>query len=325
MSRGSQSNATLEAGASSKLALMAGNDMRFLLRENVLRLALGIFVVMAIASSYISWSSQTILTTMYQEAITMIPPGSPVPPFPLSQAPALAILKNMIIYVVLIGSLLAIILGHIIGTRDRKAKTLRVLFSRPITRGDFFLAKVAALASSLGLITFFALLTTLVSLVILNKTFSVAWLGNLFLFYVVSYVFMLGFGLLALGFGLREQRSAQALLIPMILWIVVIFALPELGSALFPTGSLNPILPPTDVLQSPALQFIHKIVYPFSVSEQYKALSSSLIDINVPTGVGSITYSRWLEASLLVLWSVFTFSLAYYFASRLEVSRDTYE
>jgi ABC-type transport system involved in multi-copper enzyme maturation permease subunit len=310
---------------SSKIGLMAGNDLRFLLRENVLRLALGIFVVMAIASSYISWSSQHILEVIYQEAIKMIPPGSPVPAFPVDATPALSILKNMIIYVVLIGSLLAIILGHAIGTRDRKAKTLRVLFSRPITRGDFFLAKVTALASSLGLITLFALLTTLVSLIILNKTFSSAWLGNLFLFYLVSYLFMLGFGLLSLGFGLREQRSAQALLIPIMLWIIVIFALPELGSALFPTGSLNPILPPTDVLQSPALQLIHKIVYPFSVSEQYKALSSSLIGINVPTDVGSITYTHWLESFLLVLWVVITFGLAYRFASKLEVSRDTYE
>ncbi len=310
---------------SSKFALMAGNDMRFLLRENVLRLALGIFVVMAIASSYISWSSQNILHVIYQEAIKMIPPGNPVPAFPVASAPALSILKNMIIYVVLIGSLLAIILGHIIGTRDRKAKTLRVLFSRPITRGQFFFAKVAALASSLGLITLFAFLTTLVSLVILNKTFSTAWFGNLFLFYTVSYLFMLGFGLLALGFGLREQRSAQALLIPIMLWIVIIFALPELGSALFPTGSLNPILPPTDVLQSPTLAFIHKIVYPFSISEQYKALTSSLIGINIVTDVGSINYKHWLEAFLLVLWSGVTFGLAYYFASKLEVSRDSYE
>jgi ABC-type transport system involved in multi-copper enzyme maturation permease subunit len=310
---------------SSKLALIAGNDIRFLLRENVLRLALAIFVVMAIASSYISWSSQNILNVIYQEAVTMIPPGKPVPPFPVAAAPALSVLKNMIIYVVLIGPLLAIILGHVISTRDRKAKTLRVLFSRPLTRGDFFFAKVVALAGSLGLITLFALLTTLVSLVVLNKTFSSAWLGNLFLFYAVSYLFMLGFGLLALGFGLREQRSAQALLMPIMLWIVIIFALPELGSALFPTGSLNPILPPTDVLQSPALQLIHKIVYPFSVSEQYKALTSGLIGINVVTDVGSITYKHWLEAFLLVLWAALTFGLAYFYARGLEVSRDTYE
>jgi ABC-type transport system involved in multi-copper enzyme maturation permease subunit len=311
--------------ASSKHLLMASNDMRFLLRENVLRLALGIFMVMAIASSYISWSSQNILNVIYQEGIKMIPQGNPVPPFPLARASALSILKNMIIYVVLIGSLLAIILGHIIGTRDRKAKTLCILFSRPISRSDFFLAKVVALGGSLGLITLFAMLTTLLSLVILNKTFSSAWLGNLVFFYGVSYLFMLGFGLLALGFGLREQRSAQALLTPMVLWIIVIFALPELGSALFPTSSLNPILPPTDVLQSPALQMVHKLVYPFSISEQYKALSSSLIGINVVTDVGSINYKHWLETFLLMLWTAITFAVAYYCAHRLEVSRDTYE
>jgi ABC-type transport system involved in multi-copper enzyme maturation permease subunit len=315
---------TTKAGRG-KLALIAGNDMRFLLRENVLRLALGIFVVMAIASSYISWSSQRILKVIYQEALKLLPPGSPPPPFPVDVESDLAILKNMIIYVVLIGSLLAIIFGHVIGTRDRKAKTLRVLFSRPITKENFFLAKVVALAGSLGLVTLFALLTTFVSLVILNRTFSSAWLGNLFLFYLVSYLFMLGFGLLALGFGLREQRSGQALLLPIMLWIIVIFALPELGSALFPTSSLNPVLPSSDVLQSPTLQLLHNNVYPFSISEQFKALTSSLIGISVPTDLGSVTYAHWLEALLLALWVVITFALAYSFARGLEVSRDTYE
>ncbi len=309
----------------SKLVLVASNDLRFLLRENVLRLALSIFVVMAIASSYISWSSRHILEGIYQAALTMLPPESPVPAFPLDTAPPLAILKNMIIYVVLIGSLLAIILGHVIATRDRKAKTLRVLFSRPVSRQAFFLAKVTALALSLGLVILFALLTTLLSLVVLNRTFSGVWLGNLFLFYGASYLFMLGFGFLALAFGFREQRSAQALLLPIMIWIIVIFALPELGSALYPTKSLNPVLPPTDVLQSPVLGFIHKLVYPFSVSEQFKALSSGLIGINIVTDIGSITYAHWLESGLLVLWSALTLALAYQGVTGLEVSRDTYE
>jgi ABC-type transport system involved in multi-copper enzyme maturation permease subunit len=310
---------------SSKLTLIAGNELRFLLRENVLKLAVGIFVVMAFASSYISWSSQDILETIYQEGIKLLPPGNPIPVFPVDARGDLAILKNMIIYVVLIGSLLAVILGHVIGTRDKKAKTLRILFSRPIKRRAFFLAKVATLAGSLGLLTLFALFTTLLSLIILNQTFLSAWLLHLFLFYFISYLFMLGFGLLALGFGLREQRSSQALLIPIMLWIIVIFALPELGSALFPTSSLNPVLPATDVLQSPVLQTIHNIVYPFSVSEQYKALSSSLIGINVPSDVGSITYPHRLEGFLVAVWVGVTFALAYRFASRLEVSRDSYE
>lgn len=312
--------------SSGKVGVIAAAELRYLLRENVLRLALGIFVVMALASSYISWSSQHILEVIYAQALTMLPSGSPVPPFPLDVSSPLLILKNMIIYVVLIGSLLAIILGNLIGTRDRKAKTLRVLFSRPISRGQYFVAKVAALAQGLALITGFALLSSLGSLLLLTRTLSFAQLGGALAFYALAYLFMFGFGLLALGFGLHGRRGAQALLIPIVLWIVIIFALPELGSALYPTGSLNPILPPTDVLQSSTLDLIHTLVYPFSVSEHYKALSSSLIGTPAPVAeAGTISYAPWLRTLLLGVWSLAMFGLAYSFAARLEVSRDDYE
>ncbi len=306
--------------------MIAANELRYLLRENVLRLALGIFVVMALASSYISWSSQHILETIYAQALTLLPAGSPVPPFPLDVSSPLLILKNMIIYIVLIGSLLAIILGNLIGTRDRKARTLRVLFSRPISRGQYFVAKVLVLAQGLALVTAFALLATLGSLLLLTRTVSLAQLGSVLAFYALSYLFMFGFGLLALGFGLRENRSAQALLIPIVLWIVIIFALPELGSALYPTSSLNPILPPTDVLRSPTLNVIHTLVYPFSVSEHYKELVASLIGTPPPVpDAGTLIYAPWLRTLLLSVWTLTMYGLAYSFANRLEVSRDDYE
>lgn len=311
---------------SSTRSIVAANERRHLTRETTLRLALGIFVVMAVASSYISWSSQHIIEVMYREALTLLPPDGPVPPFPLDTSSALTILRNMIVYVVLIGSLLAIIIGNVIGTRDKRARTLRVLFARPITKRDFFLGKVAASSQALAVITLFAFATSAVSLLLVTRTFTLSWLAAMLAFYGAAYLFMSGFGLLALGVGLREQRSAQALLKPIVVWIIVIFALPELGSALYPTSSLNPVLPPTDVLQSPALTLVHNLVYPFSISEQFKGLTASLIGIAPPAdAVGAIGYSPWLQAALLLAWAGLTLLLAYTYAMKLDVSRDDYE
>ena len=48
----------------------------------------------------------------------------------------------MIIYVILIGGLLAISTGYAAGMRERKAGVLKLLFSRPISKEDFLLGKL---------------------------------------------------------------------------------------------------------------------------------------------------------------------------------------
>jgi len=311
---------------SSTRSTVAAHERRHLTRDTTLRLALGIFVVMAVASSYISWSSQHIIEVMYREALTLLPQDRPAPPFPLDNSSALTILRNMIVYVTLIGSLLAIIIGNVIGTRDKRARTLRVLFARPVTKRDLFLGKVTAMSQALGLITLFAFATSALSLLLLTRTFTLDWLGSMLAFYLASYLFMWGFGLLALGFGLHEQLSAQALLKPIVIWIIVVFALPELGSALYPTGSLNPILPPTDVLRSPTLKLVHNLVYPLSISEHYKGLVANLVGVApAADAVGAIGYSPWLQVALLVAWGGLTLLLAHTYAMKLDVSRDDYE
>ncbi len=307
-----------------KRQIIAENERQYLFRETTLRIALGIFVVMAIASSAISWSSQAILKDLYQQALTLIPRDKPVPSYPVSSSSALIILKNMIIYVVLIGSLLAIILGNIMGTRDKKAKALRVLFSKAITTPQYFWAKVTALTQVLGLIMGFAFLTSLISLVIVAGGFQLNWLLSMLAFYALALLFMLSFGLLALAFGFAETNSTQALLKPIALWVIMIFALPELGSALYPTGSLNPILPPTKLLQSPILASIHKLVYPFSISEHYKSLSSSLIGLTNVSALGSLSYPAALQILLIFAWVGIMLGFAYLSVKRLDVSRDDY-
>jgi hypothetical protein len=66
-------------------------------------------------------------------------------------------------------------------------------------------------------------------------------------------------------------------LLSLTIWIIITFVLPDLTSALYPTASLNPVLPATQVLSSPVLDIIHNIFYPFSISQHYKELSNHLI------------------------------------------------
>jgi len=235
--------------------------------------------------------------------------NQPVPPIPFKQEP-LGIMKNMIIYIVLIGSLLAIAIGHIVGISDKKAAVTRILFSKPFIKVEFFMGKSISSLGVLFCAILFSFVISSVSLVLVN-VFSLSNLLSVFEFYAVSFVYLAGFVYLGLFFAIKTDSSTKAILIPILIWIVITFALPQISLALYPTGSLNPVLPQTDFLNSPILSNMHSFVYPFSISEQYKELSSEILGFSLLNQSSNIArYSSGLHLLILTVWMI----LVYFFS-----------
>jgi ABC-type transport system involved in multi-copper enzyme maturation permease subunit len=305
---------------------VAKNDIQHLLREKTFFLILIVFILISLASTYIGWASQHTVESVYQEsAITLQLLGKTVPLSPFSNLPPLEIVKNMIIYIVLIGSLLAITIGHSIGTKDQKAGVVRILFSKPLTKKEFLIGKALSLGLILLAILTVSLTISAVSVGILSQM-SVVLLMQLIGFYAISFFYTLGFGFLGLGFGLMKRNSAVALLSPIIIWVIITFALPEMSSALYPTGSLNPVLPQTDVLNSPVLSTVHNIFYPFSISEHYRVFASGLLNLQEASENVYVSYSPTFCIFILVTWVIVTSGVLIYSMSKFDVSRgDIYE
>jgi ABC-type transport system involved in multi-copper enzyme maturation permease subunit len=87
---------------------IALSEFRALRRQHTFVLLLTIFLAMALFSTYIGWSTKNTILKVYDETVkTMAAIGlTEAPANPFLNTPALAILKNMIVYVFLIGSLL---------------------------------------------------------------------------------------------------------------------------------------------------------------------------------------------------------------------------
>lgn len=300
------------------VTVIAKNEVRLLLRERTLYLLLAIFVIMTILSTVIGWSTIHTITNVYEAAVHELSIlGQTAPPFPVSSTP-LGIMTNMIVYTVLIGSLLAIVLGYFVGIHDKMYNVTKIVFTRPIHRRDIFLGKSSAVVAVLGLVTLTAFLVSCISLGIFG-VFSLTAIGHVFLFYLLSYVYMIGFAFLAMAFAFAFSNTTSAMLYALFVWMILTFALPELGSALYPTSSLNPILPPTQVLESKSLNLAHTITYPFSVSEHYKSLSATLLKLTpreneIPTPV--------TDGLIVGLWGFLTFILSLQFFTSLKPSAD---
>lgn len=305
--------------------VMAKKDIKLLLKDSSFMIILCIFVFMSALSTYIGWSTSDTIMDIYNASVVELKAlNQPIPTIPFSQE-TLIIIKNMIIYIVLIGALLSITFGHIIGINDRKAGVTRILFANSFSKNSFLMGKSLSTLSVLALAVILSFIISIASLFLVG-VFSLSNLMSVFEFYLASFIYLSGFAFLGIYFAIKTNSSAKAILLPLLLWIIITFALPQMSSALYPTSSLNPVLPQINLLDSPILANIHNIVYPFSISEQYKELSANILGFSqeIPTNISK--YSYFGHTSVLVIWFLTTFLMSFKAIKDYDTSKgDDYE
>jgi len=156
---------------------------------------------------------------------TDIPPAPDLNP--------IAVSKNFINYLAMVGALLAMILGFTSIQKERQAGTLRLILSRPVFRDQLLSGKVLGNALLMAALLAAVGLTTVLAIGIVGK---VALTGDqaarLALTMLMSWLYMLTFFLLALFFSLRVPNGNRALLLTVIVWLVAAFIFPQIGDTM---------------------------------------------------------------------------------------------
>ncbi len=262
----------------SSTAVIARQHLRLLSRSHTFLLMLVVLLGMTALSGFIGWSSHATILRVYDETVrTLTAAGKPVPPNPFAYKPRLSLLNNMIIYVPLIGALLAIVIGSMSITGDRQAGVTRVIFSRPVRRSSYFWGKVAGSAVAGTVIMAACLLLSVIGLTLINQGLPTASeLLRLTLFYALSGLYLLLFALIGLVAALLTRSQSLGLFAAVAVWALITFATPQFTSGLRPVASLNPVTDPVAVSHSGFFRATSK-AKPIAVNEQYKALSTRLL------------------------------------------------
>jgi ABC-type transport system involved in multi-copper enzyme maturation permease subunit len=262
----------------SATAVIAHQHVRSLARRRTFVLMLGVLLLMTALSGYIGWSSHATIVRVYDETVrTVEAAGRTAPPNPFAAKPRLALLNNMIIYVPLIGALLAVVIGHLSVMDDRHAGVTGVIFSRPVRRSSYFWGKLAGSALVVAAIMAACLVLSVVAVALINRGLPTATeLLRLVLFYVLSGVYLLLFVLIGAVAALLLRSQSTALLAAIAVWVLVTFAAPQFTSGLRPVASLNPVTDPVTASSSPFFKVTSK-AKPVSVNEQYKTLSTRIL------------------------------------------------
>lgn len=258
--------------------MIARQHVRALSRSYTFLLILAVLLLMTAVSGLIGWSSHATIIRVYDETVrTLAAAGKSAPPNPFAAKPRLALLDNMIIYIPLIGALMAIVIGHMSVTVDRQAGVTRVIFSRPVQRSSYFWGKLAGSAFAGAAIMVACLGLSVLSLTLINSGFPTASeFLRLTLFFALSGVYLLLFVLIGTVAALLIRSQSLALFAAVAVWVLVTFATPQFTSGLRPVASLNPVTDPATVSRSTFFKATSK-AKPIAVNEQYKALSTRIL------------------------------------------------
>ncbi len=268
------------------LYVIAISEIKTLFKERIFFILLGVFIFMTLASSFIGWSTYTTTNAVYgasviflhQHGVTQIP-ANPVLAFP-----ALASFRNIIVYLFLIGSLMAIVVGNRSFMRERKSGILQLLFTRPVSLSTLLLGKIVGICFILfSIISLTALVSIISSYFLPLQHLGSADILRLLVFYSYSFFYLLFFAFLGLLFAIVAKSESLALFIPVCIWVGISFVMPELVTGQTPTALLNPVTIDQILNQGSFFSLMQQILTPISLGWHYTSIGSQLLNATADT------------------------------------------
>ncbi len=251
-----------------------------ILRERTVAILALLFVALVLISAYLGWSATSTVNAIYLKSSQFLAAaGKPVPPNPVLDISPLALLRNMSIYVMLIGALASIAVGYQLVAIDRKSGLMPLIGSRPLPAKAYAQGKILALCTIIAALIGIAALVSIASFVAIPEfTLDSNHWARLLGFFGLSALYMVLFGLIGMASAAMAKSETVGLLIPVTLWLTVTFILPTLTANIHPTASLNPVVA---LATAPDTAFFHWTgwaIGTFSLAQAFTYLSAGLLD-----------------------------------------------
>ncbi|NVO26748.1 hypothetical protein HJ526_04900 [Donghicola sp. C2-DW-16] len=241
-----------------------------LIRDRGVLLLAAIFAVMVSVSAYLGWSATQTVNAIYGQAVVWLTDqGGVIPPNPLHEAPPLASLRNLPIYVSFLGAFAAIVIGQALVEGDRRAGVLPLIGSRTATPQAVARGRVLALIAATGGLMAVAAIVAVVALLTLPVQMHQADWISLSQALALGWLYIAIFGLLALGLAARLSGTAAGLLAATVIWLAITFVLPALTGNVNPTAAINPVSALASVPDTPVFHWLSRLLGPLSLSEAF--------------------------------------------------------
>ncbi len=209
---------------------IADKEFRTAFKDKVFLLITALFIVLSIASVYIGSTTKNAEMTAYNNVIDLLKAqGSST--FPASpDIYPLAILKNIITYVSMIGSVLAIFLGFDAFSGERENGTVKLILTRPVYRDQLITGKLIGGGMVIGLLLIVTLIVNILLFTVVSGIFPNAnEIGRLVAFILTAFAYMMVILTITLFVSIKTSDRAFGFLTMMIIWLFISFVIPQLA------------------------------------------------------------------------------------------------
>ena len=240
------------------------------------QLVVTVFLVLTSISSIIGWLTVRNVTKIYNDIVSQ---NLTTAPNPFTNVPSLYYMRDSVIYVVLIGSLMAIILGAQASLRDRKSNANELIKTRNVNLVHRILGQLSAVGSIIILLEIVALLTSFISIWVIQKTpLNIGAIFSLMSYGAVSAILMIAIAAIGFTFGTISKSEESSLLYPIVGWAVVTFTIPQIITSTHPVALLNPT--PAVSTGTGLAQSVINGISPLAVMENFKAIANAILGID---------------------------------------------
>jgi ABC-2 type transport system permease protein len=240
------------------------------------QLVVTVFLVLTSISSIIGWLTVRNVTKIYNDIVSQ---NLTTAPNPFINVPSLYYMRDSVIYVVLIGSLMAIILGAQASLRDRKSNANELIKTRNVNLIHRILGQLSAVGSIIILLEIIALLTSFISIWVIQKApLNIGAIFSLLGYGALSAILMMAIAAIGFTFGTISKSEESSLLYPIVGWAVVTFTIPQIITSTHPVALLNPT--PAVSTGTGLAQSVINGISPLAVMENFKAIANAILGID---------------------------------------------
>lgn len=271
---------------------IARKEMRSAFRSGSFVTITVLFLGLSVLAAYIGATTKHAEMAIYTSAIAQLT-AQGVTQLPTApEIHTLSMLGNLSEYVVIIGAILAIMLGYRTLTEERESGGLQLVLTRPVFRDQLITGKLLGnglvIAVLLGLVFVFNVGLLMLVGHALPTPGEVARIG---LFVVAAFVYMLLFLTLSMTLSINMKSAASVFLVSLVLWMTSAFVLPQMAETLMADSTVvNSVSGATN--QVPQETVISRAVAFLSPTAHLRTIGNTLLEVT--PGSASLSHAALL-------------------------------
>ncbi|MCL5935312.1 MAG: ABC transporter permease [Firmicutes bacterium] len=308
-----------------RIFVVAGKEFNEAWKNHIFLMIAALFFVFSLLSVYIGSTTKHAEIQAYLQTISLLKAGGATVFPPQPAIFTLTILQNNIIYVSMVGALVAIFLGFDVFTKEKEQGNLRLILSRPIFRDQLITGKILGGAWAIGLLQALIFVFGLVLLKFIGGiTPTAGEVLRLVTFTLISFLYMLLFYFFALFISVLAKSSEVVFLVGITFWVAVSFVIPQLAETQ-KSYAYSTNVAAQSVTQIPQDTAISKAIELFSPTVHFQHLGNNLLQVIPETAklsTGSLVVGMFPDLVYLLAPLLIFLFLCYWSVFRIEVGAD---